>query len=135
MSKLSLTRKRIGTDNHFAMSEGKEKSEVFLTMFAEMRKTLREAGWTQRRLCAALGRSESWISKILHAGRGMDITDLIKICEVTGIPPEKLLAGYPCPKQVVSEEDQIAKRLHELLPEDIRQRLVELETKKKIILS
>ena len=104
-------------------------------MFAEMRKTLKEAGWTQRRLCAALGHSEAWLSKIIHAGRGMDLTDLMLICEVTGIPPEKLLAGYPRPKQAASEEDQIAERLHELLPEDIRQRLVELETKKKIILS
>jgi transcriptional regulator with XRE-family HTH domain len=129
MSKLSLTRGESGADNYFAMSEGKEKVEAFLAMFAEMRRTLREAGWTQRRLCAALGRSESWISKILHAGRGMDITDLLKICEVTGIPPEKLLAGYPCPRRGLSEEDQIAKRLHELLPEDIRQRLIELEKK------
>ena len=129
MSHFRLTRERIGVDNYFAMSEGKEKSAAFLAMFVEMRKTLREADWTQRRLCAALGRSESWLSKILHAGRGMDITDLIKICEVTGIPPEKLLAGYPCPKLGVSEEDQIAKRLHELLPEDIRHRLLELEKK------
>jgi transcriptional regulator with XRE-family HTH domain len=127
MSKFRLTSGESGVDNYFAMSEGKEKNEVFLAMFAEMRRTLREVGWTQRRLCAALGRSESWLSKILHAGRGMDITDLLKICEVTGIPPEKLLAGYPCSRQRVSEEDQIAKRLHELLPEDIRHRLLELE--------
>jgi transcriptional regulator with XRE-family HTH domain len=129
MSKFRLTRGKSKANNYFAMSEGKEKVEAFLTMFAEMRRTLREAGWTQRRLCAALGHSESWISKILHAGRGTDITDLIKICEVTGIPPEKLLAGYPCPRQGVSEEDQVAKRLHELLPEDIRLKLIELEKK------
>ena len=129
MSKFRLTPRRIRADNYFAMSKGKEKSAAFLAMFAEMRKTFREAGWSQRRLCAALGRTESWLSKILHAGRGMDITDLIKICEVTGIPPEKLLAGYPCPRQRVSEEDQIAKRLHELLPEDIRQKLIELAKK------
>jgi transcriptional regulator with XRE-family HTH domain len=124
-----LTRKELSDNNYFAMSKGKGKSEVFLAMFAEMRRTLREADWTQRKLCAALGRSESWLSKILHAGRGMDITDLLKICEVTGIPPEKLLAGYPCPRQRVSEEDQIAEKLHELLPEDIRHRLLELEKK------
>jgi transcriptional regulator with XRE-family HTH domain len=129
MSHFRLTRGQIGADNCFTMSKGKEKNPAFLVMFAEMKKTLREEGWTQRRLCAALGHTESWLSKIFHAGRGMDLTDLIKICEATGITPDRLLAGYPCPRKAVSEGDQIAKRLHELLPEDIRQKLVELQKK------
>lgn len=113
----------------FVMSEDKNRDDAFRLMFGEMRSVLKNKGWTQRRLCAALGRSESWLSKILHAGRGMDLTDLLLICEVTGMPPEELLAGYPCPKQALSEEDQIAKRLHELLPDDIRHKLIELEKK------
>ena len=104
-----------------------EELAAFRDMFREMRTIIKEAGWTQKRLCAALGKSESWLSKILNAGRGMDVQDLLRICEVTGIPPERLLAGYPCPMRGESEDELIAKRLHELLPEDVLRRLLEME--------
>ena len=112
------------------MSDAKQPNPAFVTMFVEMIKTLRVAGWTQRRLCAELGYDESWLSKIKHAGQGMDLTVLIRICELTRIPPEKLLAGYPFPHKAESDEDRIAKKLHELLPEEIRQKLIALENKK-----
>ena len=75
------------------MSKVTKPNPAFVAMFKEMINTLREAGWSQRRLCAELGYTESWLSKIKHAGQGMDLTVLIRICELTGIPPEKLLAG------------------------------------------
>ncbi len=110
-------------------SNRRRGTEADQAMFGVMKNVLKEEGWTQRRLCAALGHSEAWLSQIIHAGRGMDLTDLMRICEVTGIPPSRLLAGYPCP-QKISEEDEIAKRLYELLPEDVRRRLIELEKAK-----
>ena len=125
MRHLRLTNGEAGDNNKFAMSIKSETRDQFGTMFRVMRDTLKQEGWTQRRLCAALGRSESWLSKILNAGRGMDITDLLLICEVTGIPPAKLLAGYPCPAQPEGEEDRIARRLRELLPPEIIAKLLE----------
>lgn len=131
MNALRLTEDGQGVKIPFAMSQGKANNEAFHQMFVEMRRVLREAGWTQRRLCAALGRSESWLSKILHAGRGMDITDLILICEATGLPPSDLLAGYPCPAKRDDEADLVAEKLDGAIPDDVWERLVKLRAKKK----
>lgn len=131
MRGLSLTRSGAGPINYFAMSEAKDKETAFLAMFTEMRRVLKKRGWSQRRVCAAVGRSESWLSKILHAGRGMDITDLLMICEATGIPPSELLSGYPCPEKSSEESEAVARRIHELLPADIMSKLIEMERAKK----
>jgi transcriptional regulator with XRE-family HTH domain len=131
MRGLSLTLSGSDPINYFAMSETKENEQAFLAMFAEMRRVLKKRGWSQRRVCAAVGRSESWLSKILHAGRGMDITDLLMICRATGIPPSELLSGYPCPEKSEGESEAVARRIHELLPSDIMGKLIELEQAKK----
>ena len=107
-------------NNYLVMRKENENDPAFIAMFFEMMDTLRTEGWTQRRLCAKLGYDESWLSKIKHAGRGMDLTILIRICEVTGIPPEKLLAGYPCPKKAETEAEQIARLLKDIPPDDVR---------------
>jgi len=120
MRQIPLTREESGLNNYFAMSEEPKPNQAFIAMFIEMMKTLREAGWTQRRLCAELGYVESWLSKIKHAGQGMDLTVLIRICEVTGIPPEKLLAGYPCPRKAETEADKITRLLKDIPPDDVR---------------
>jgi transcriptional regulator with XRE-family HTH domain len=128
MKHLPLTESQHSGDNSSDANfrDGVNVDESFVKMYAAMRMVHKENGWTQRRLCAALGRSDAWLSKILHAGRGMDVADLIRICEVTGIPPEKLLAGYPCKRNDGSESEQIAKRLKELLPADILKALLEI---------
>lgn len=100
-------------------------------MFGAMRRKLKEGGWSQRKLCAALGRSESWLSKILHAGRGMDVLDLMRICEVTGIPPAELLSGYPCPTNPHDEAEALAKKLNAILPADVREALDRLRPPKE----
>ena len=102
------------------MSKVNKPNPAFVAMFKEMIDTLRKAGWSQRRLCAELGYTESWLSKIKHAGQGMDLTVLIRICELTGIPPEKLLAGYPCPRNAETEADKIARLLKDMPPDDVR---------------
>lgn len=115
-----MTQAEVRLNNCYAMSKVTKPNPAFVAMFKEMIDTLREAGWTQRRLCAELGYVESWLSKIKHAGQGMDLTVLIRICELTGIPPEKLLAGYPCPRKAETEADKIARLLKDIPPDDVR---------------
>ena len=120
MRDYSLTQGEVRLNNCYAMSKVIKPNPAFVTMFKEMIDTLREAGWTQRRLCAELGHTESWLSKIKHAGQGMDLTVFIRICELTGIPPEKLLAGYPYLRKAETEADKITRLLKDIPPDDVR---------------
>lgn len=120
MEDFPLTHGKTLPNNGFAMSKGREKNPAFIAMFEEMVRVLREEGWTQRRLCAELGYVESWLSKIKHAGQGMDLTVLMRICELTGIPPEKLLSGYPLPRKTETELETIERLLKDIPPEDVR---------------
>ncbi len=97
---------------------------TFIPMFESMVRTLKDRGWSQRRLCAALGFTESWLSKIKHAGQGMDLTVFVRICELTGIPPEKLLSGYPLPKAAETELEEISKILEKMPPDELRRRIL-----------
>lgn len=124
MRNFRLTNKEVGLNNQFAMSKGEASNPAFVSMFETMIALCREQGWSQRRLCAALGKSESWLSKIKHAGQGMDLTMLIKICEVTGIPPDKLLSGYPCPKSADPELERLSKVLEKMPPDEVRRKIL-----------
>lgn len=124
MKEIRLTTDKGADDNYFAMSKAEAPNPAFVVMFEEMIRILKKEGWSQRRLCAKLGYGESWLSKIKHSGRGMDLTVLLRICEATGIPPEKLLSGYPCPKKAESEVEKIAKLLAEIPPDEVRRLLL-----------
>lgn len=107
-----------------------EEKEKAIALYSALRASLKSEGWTQRRLCAALGRSEAWLSKIIHAGRGMDVNDLLRISALTGISIEKLLVGFS-PEKAPSEAEEVAKQLNEFLPDDVWERLVKLRESKK----
>lgn len=61
---------------------------ILIRLMADMRK---EVGKTQVDIATALGKPQSFISKIENGERRMDLIEMIAIADVFGVEPQKIL--------------------------------------------
>ncbi len=80
---------------------------------------IKEQGFTQAKLAAALGYSQSWFSKVKRGGRNLDVADLLKIASVLRIGPQELLPGAAAAPAATEIDIALKERLYSSLPRDI----------------
>jgi transcriptional regulator with XRE-family HTH domain len=64
----------------------------------EFKRRLKEMGLTQVELSRRLGKKPSWLNRKISGARNMKCDELLRICELTGIPPTELL-GFQMPEE------------------------------------
>lgn len=103
-----------------------EKKLVFLM---SLRNIIKEQGWKPSRLAREMGAKPSWLTRILKGQRGMNIFDFFYLCEIIGVPPEKLLAGFPSTIARNTEAEEVAERMNPYIPDDVWKALLKVREK------
>lgn len=97
----------------------------------EFLKLLRDHGWSGKKVSVKMGHGQSWLSKKLHGAREMKCEELVRIAELTGIPPHALLGWEDSevdkakPRMIPNgSDDAILRELANILDPTQRQRFI-----------
>ena len=93
-----------------------------MSLGPDFRGLIKEAGWNQRTLSRKLGYHESWLSKIVNKKRDMKLSEFRSICEITGIPPHRLL-GLELPG-TQTDEERLVEELSKVLSPNVMEMLM-----------
>lgn len=108
------------------MDTGNNLNDLLLE---NLRRTIKEKGWSASRLARSLGATPAWLTRILSGERGMHLYDLFRICGVLGVSVTALLDGFPETASREQDAEEVAKQILGALPDDVRKKLLELAKK------